>query len=59
MTQYLLDTHTAIWFFEGNTVIFSTANRIIRDRANRIYLSMISAWERDVSRRNLTMRPYD
>ena len=45
MIRYLLDTHTAIWFFEGNTAISSTVNRIIRDRANRIYLSMISAWE--------------
>ena len=45
MSRYLLDTHAAIWFFEGSTVISSTADKIIRSRANRIFLSMISAWE--------------
>jgi len=45
MNRYLLDTHTAIWFFEGSTAISPTAEKIIRSRANRIYLSMISAWE--------------
>ena len=38
MSRYLLDTHTAIWFFEGNAAISSTAERIIRNRANSIYL---------------------
>ena len=45
MNRYLLDTHTAIWFFDGNTAMSHAANQIIRSRANRIYLSMISAWE--------------
>ena len=44
-TSYLLDTHIAIWFFDGNAAISSTAEQIIRDRKNRIYLSVISAWE--------------
>ena len=43
--NYLLDTHTAIWFFDGNTDMSSTAEQIIRDRTNRVYLSVISAWE--------------
>ena len=43
--HYLLDTHTAIWFFDGNSTMSSTADQIIRDRTNRIYLSVISAWE--------------
>ncbi|MCL2802248.1 MAG: type II toxin-antitoxin system VapC family toxin [Treponema sp.] len=45
MKGYLLDTHTAIWFFEGNSSISSKADQIIRNRTNRIYMSMISAWE--------------
>ena len=45
MSCYLLDTHAAIWFFTGDSALSSTADQIIRDRTNRIYLSVISAWE--------------
>jgi len=45
MERFLLDTHTALWFFGGDTVLSSTADHIIRDRTNRIYLSVVSAWE--------------
>jgi PIN domain nuclease of toxin-antitoxin system len=45
MSRYLDDTHTAIWFFDGNTMLSPAADQIIRDRTNRIYLSVISAWE--------------
>ena len=45
MSRYLLDTHTAIWFFDGNAAMSSTADQLIRSRANHIYLSVISAWE--------------
>jgi PIN domain nuclease of toxin-antitoxin system len=45
MGSYLLDTHTAIWFFTGDTLLSPTAAQIINERTNRIYLSVISAWE--------------
>ena len=45
MERFLLDTHTALWFFGGDTALSSTADHIIRDRTNRIYLSVVSAWE--------------
>ena len=45
MNSYLLDTHVAIWFLTGDTALPSPFKQIIRDRANRIYLSVISAWE--------------
>ncbi|MCL2044431.1 MAG: type II toxin-antitoxin system VapC family toxin [Treponema sp.] len=45
MNSYLLDTHAAIWFFENNTALSSSADRIIRDGTNLIYLSVASAWE--------------
>jgi len=45
MPGYLLDTHTALWFFGGNVAMSSVADGIIRDRTNHIYLSVISAWE--------------
>ena len=44
-TNYLLDTHTAIWFFNGSEWLSETANRIIRDSSNPLYLSIASAWE--------------
>jgi len=45
MTQYLLDTHTAIWFFNGNARLSKTTNDIIKNLNNPIYLSIASAWE--------------
>jgi PIN domain nuclease of toxin-antitoxin system len=45
MGVYLLDTHTAIWYFTGDALLSPTAKRIINDRTNRIYLSVVSAWE--------------
>jgi PIN domain nuclease of toxin-antitoxin system len=45
MNGYLLDTHTAIWFFNGNDRLSEKASKIIRDLSNPIYLSIASAWE--------------
>jgi len=45
MSGYLLDTHTAIWFFNGNESLSQTANGIIRDLSNDVYMSISSVWE--------------
>jgi len=45
MDAYLLDTHTAIWFFNGDLQLSKTARKIISDRSNFVYLSIASAWE--------------
>jgi len=45
MNRYLLDTHTAIWFFNGDQRLSEKAKHIIRDRSNPIYISIASAWE--------------
>ena len=45
MNGYLLDTHTAIWQFNGDTRLSNTAARIIYDFSNHIYISIASAWE--------------
>ena len=45
MNGYLLDTHTAIWFFTNDSKLSSTADQIISDRTNLIYMSVVSAWE--------------
>lgn len=43
--NYLLDTHSFIWFIEGNTLLSDTANTLISNPKNTIYLSMASLWE--------------
>jgi len=45
MTRYLIDTHTALWFFDGDAKLSKTANDIIFDFSNPIYMSIASAWE--------------
>ena len=45
MGSYLLDTHTAIWFFNGDAALSETAKGTILDPSNDKYLSMASAWE--------------
>ena len=45
MGRFLLDTHTAIWFFNGNNLLSATSKEIILDSSNIKYLSIASAWE--------------
>ena len=45
MNRYLLDTHTAIWFFNGDKALSETAKAIILDTSNRKYMSIVSVWE--------------
>ena len=45
MGGYLLDTHAAIWLFNGDTRLSVIAQRIIHDFSNPVCLSMASAWE--------------
>jgi len=43
--KYLLDTHTALWLFEGNERLPQRIQDIISDAENDIYISIVSAWE--------------
>jgi len=45
MGCFLLDTHTAIWFFNGNYSLSEIAKKTIIDTSNIKYLSIASAWE--------------
>ena len=45
MGSYLLDTHTAIWFFNGDIALSENAKRTILDPSNLKYLGIVSAWE--------------
>ena len=45
MNRYLLDTHTAMWYFNGDKALSKTAREIILKLSNQIHLSIISVWE--------------
>ncbi len=41
----LLDTHTLIWFFEGNNKLSSTARKAIQNPQNTVFVSVVSFWQ--------------
>jgi PIN domain nuclease of toxin-antitoxin system len=43
--KILLDTHTFIWLFEGNSSLSQTARLLIEEPANDLVLSIASLWE--------------
>lgn len=43
--KYLIDTHTVLWFLNGNKELSSKAKGIIEDQENEINLSIASLWE--------------
>jgi PIN domain nuclease of toxin-antitoxin system len=43
--NYLLDTHTFLWFLSDSVELSATAKAVIEDPQNTIYLSMASVWE--------------
>ena len=45
MASILLDTHTAIWFFNGSFNLSDNAKHMILDPSNRISVSVVSVWE--------------
>ncbi|GGH54227.1 twitching motility protein PilT [Dyadobacter endophyticus] len=43
--QYMLDTHTLLWFLEGNPTLSKEARNIIEETGSRKYVSIASIWE--------------
>jgi len=43
--RILLDTHTFLWFIEGNTRLSLTARQLIEDSTNERLFSIASVWE--------------
>ncbi|MCL2055398.1 MAG: type II toxin-antitoxin system VapC family toxin [Oscillospiraceae bacterium] len=41
----LLDTHTALWLFNEYENLSAKARSIIENKANTLYVSIVSAWE--------------
>lgn len=43
--KLLLDTHTLYWYVEDDPKLSSTAQSLIRDASNEVYVSPASYWE--------------
>ena len=43
--QYLIDTHTFLWFVANAKELSKVAKRLIEDPANDIFISIASLWE--------------
>jgi len=43
--QYLLDTHTLIWFIDNNKMLSSRAAKEIINMKNDCFISIASLWE--------------
>jgi PIN domain nuclease of toxin-antitoxin system len=43
--KLLLDTHTFLWFINGDPQLSTTARNLIEDEANSSYVSAASFWE--------------
>ncbi|WP_229223364.1 type II toxin-antitoxin system VapC family toxin [Dyadobacter endophyticus] len=41
----MLDTHTLLWFLEGNPTLSKEARNIIEETGSRKYVSIASIWE--------------
>lgn len=45
MSEFLLDTHTLLWFDTDPTQLSSTALQLIQDPSTTIFVSSMIAWE--------------
>ena len=43
--RLLLDTHTFVWFIEGNSSLSPRARLLIENKSNQLFLSVASLWE--------------
>ena len=43
--EYLIDTHTFIWYCEGSEKLSNTARNLIDSSTNKITISIASLWE--------------
>jgi PIN domain nuclease of toxin-antitoxin system len=46
--KILLDTHTFLWFIEGNLNLSNIARNLIEDQNNQRFLSVASLWEMSI-----------
>ena len=51
MNRFLLDTHSLIWFFEGDAQLSFKARKIIDDEESTKFISIVSAWEMTIKQK--------
>ena len=49
--RLLLDTHVLLWCLEDDKALSKETRRIIRNRANEVWVSAASAWEISIKQR--------
>ncbi len=56
--NFLLDTHSLIWFLDGDPQLGRIARKLIEDPSNRRWISIASLWELaiKISKGHLVMR---
>ena len=60
--RLLLDTHALYWYIEGDQNLTETAQSLIQDFANEVFISPASYWEIAIKvnlRKWILNRPYD
>lgn len=50
--QFLLDTHSLLWFFSGNTQLSIPVRKIMEDTNHQKLISMASIWEIAIKKSN-------
>jgi PIN domain nuclease of toxin-antitoxin system len=57
----LIDTHSLIWFFEGNMLLPEEVRKLITNRHNNCFVSIASIWEAtiklSIGKLNITIPP--
>lgn len=43
--KYLLDSHTLLWFLNGDSAISPTVKEIISNKENLLFISIVTLWE--------------
>ena len=46
--RLLLDIHTVLWFFDGDSRLPPHIREILNNKSNDVYVSMISLWEMSI-----------
>ena len=43
--NFLLDTHSFLWFVSGSNELSRIAQGLIEDKQSNVYVSLVSLWE--------------
>jgi PIN domain nuclease of toxin-antitoxin system len=60
LASFILDTHTLIWFLNGDKQLSKSARAAIEKKSNDKYVSIASLWEMaiKINLKSLSSRPF-